>query len=56
MVIYAAGTGQQALDRLNDQDKNPNGLFAREFIKASCQAMGEPGRYGASELVAIEEF
>ncbi len=39
MVIYAAGTGQQALDRLNDQDKNPNGLFAREFLKE----MNQPG-------------
>jgi formylglycine-generating enzyme required for sulfatase activity len=39
MVIYAAGTGQQALDRLNEQDRNPNGLFAREFLKE----MSRPG-------------
>lgn len=39
MVIYAAGTGQQALDRLNEQDTNPNGLFAREFLKE----MNRPG-------------
>ena len=33
MVIFSAGTGQQALDRLNDQDKDPNGLFTRVFLK-----------------------
>ena len=33
MVIFSAGTGQQALDRLNEKDKNPNGLFTRVFLK-----------------------
>lgn len=32
MVIYSASRGQQALDRLNDKDTNPNGVFTREFI------------------------
>ena len=32
MVIYSASRGQQALDRLNDKDPNPNGIFTREFI------------------------
>ncbi len=32
MVIYSASRGQQALDRLNDKDPNPNGVFTREFI------------------------
>ena len=39
MVIFSAGTGQQALDRLNDQDKDPNGLFTRVFLKE----MDKPG-------------
>jgi hypothetical protein len=31
MVIFSAGTGQQALDKLNSSDKNKNGLFTRVF-------------------------
>ena len=33
MVIFSAGTGQQALDKLNNADKNKNGLFTRVFIQ-----------------------
>ncbi len=33
MVIYSAGTGQQALDKLGAQDQNPNGLFTRVFLQ-----------------------
>ena len=33
MVIYSAGTGQQALDRLGNNDQSPNGLFTRVFLK-----------------------
>ncbi|KAB2845447.1 MAG: hypothetical protein F9K47_00145, partial [Burkholderiales bacterium] len=32
VVVYSAGVGQQALDRLDEKDRNPNGLFTREFI------------------------
>ena len=32
MVVYSASRGQQALDRLNEKDPNPNGVFTREFI------------------------
>ncbi len=32
MVVYSASRGQQALDRLSDNDSNPNGVFTREFI------------------------
>ena len=32
MVVYSASKGQQALDRLNDKDANPNSVFTREFI------------------------
>ncbi len=39
MVIYSAGAGQKALDRLNDQDPSPNGLFTRVFV----QEIGKPG-------------
>jgi hypothetical protein len=39
MVIFSAGTGQQALDRLNEKDKDPNGLFTRIFLKE----MDKPG-------------
>jgi len=32
MVVYSASKGQQALDKLNGRDSNPNGVFTREFI------------------------
>jgi hypothetical protein len=33
MVIFSAGTGQQALDKLGNNDKNKNGLFTRVFVQ-----------------------
>lgn len=33
MVIFSAGTGQQALDKLSPSDKNKNGLFTRIFVQ-----------------------
>ncbi|HET9331469.1 MAG TPA: caspase family protein [Steroidobacteraceae bacterium] len=33
MVLYSAGAGQEALDRLGGQDNDPNGLFTRVLIK-----------------------
>ncbi|MBF0295215.1 MAG: caspase family protein [Magnetococcales bacterium] len=39
MVVYSAGANQRALDRLDDRDRDPNGLFTREFLKA----IREPG-------------
>ena len=33
MVIYSADTGQQALDRVGNNDQSPNGLFTRVFLK-----------------------
>jgi tripartite-type tricarboxylate transporter receptor subunit TctC len=39
MVLYSAGAGQQALDRLGDNDTSINGLFTRIFLKE----MAKPG-------------
>jgi hypothetical protein len=33
MVIFSAGAGQQALDRLGPADKHPNGVFTRMLLK-----------------------
>jgi uncharacterized caspase-like protein len=33
MVVFSAGTGQQALDNLGPGDKDKNGLFTRLFVK-----------------------
>ncbi len=33
MIVFSAGTGQQALDRLGTSDKNKNGVFTRVFVK-----------------------
>jgi len=56
MVIFSAGSGQQALDSLGDADKDPNGLFTRVFLKE----MKKPGqsidrviRTVRSEVVAM---
>ena len=32
-VIYAAGVGEQALDSLGPSDRDPNGLFTRQFLR-----------------------
>ena len=39
MVIFSAGAGQQALDKLGAKDKEPNGLFTRLFLRE----MKKPG-------------
>jgi uncharacterized caspase-like protein len=39
MVIFSAGAGQQAMDKLGPADKNKNGLFTRVFLKE----MQKPG-------------
>lgn len=33
MVIFSAGTGQQAMDKLSPADPDKNGLFTRVFVK-----------------------
>ena len=33
MIIFSAGTGQQALDKLGSSDKEKNGLFTRIFVR-----------------------
>ena len=33
MVIYSAGAGQRALDRLGDSDSSPNGVFTRVLVR-----------------------
>ena len=38
-VIYSAGIGETALDRLGDDDADPNSVFTRAFVKL----LGEPG-------------
>jgi hypothetical protein len=40
MIIYSAGSGQQALDQLGASDNSPNGLFTRVFVRE----MGKPGQ------------
>lgn len=33
MILFSAGSGQQALDKTGPQDKSPNGLFTRTLLK-----------------------
>lgn len=39
MVVFSAGANQQALDKLSDNDRSPNGVFTREFLPW----IGKPG-------------
>jgi hypothetical protein len=39
MVVFSAGANQQALDKLYDGDRDPNGVFTREFLPW----VGKPG-------------
>ena len=41
MVLFSAGTGQEALDHLGPTDRNPNGLFTRVLL-AEMQKPGVP--------------
>lgn len=58
MVMFSAGAGQQALDNVGANDKSPNGLFTRIFLK-HLQKKGVTVdrimRDVRSEVVAIAE-
>ena len=41
MVLFSAGAGQSALDKLNQADRDPNGLFTRVLLK-QIQQPGVP--------------
>ena len=49
MIIMAASKGQQALDRLSDNDPVPNGLFTRELVKL----MRQPGLSAGDLLKSV---
>jgi hypothetical protein len=36
-VIFSAGARQTALDRLDDNDSNPNSVFTRSFVRELAQ-------------------
>lgn len=36
-ILYSAGTGQTALDRLSDQDPHPNSVFTRALLERLAQ-------------------
>lgn len=44
VVLFSAGAGQQALDRLSDDDENPNSVFTRTLIPLLKQDGLEVGR------------
>jgi hypothetical protein len=57
-VLYSAGVGQTALDRLSDNDPNPNSVFTRAFINVlskpdqSIQAMAKVTQQEVRKLAA----
>jgi hypothetical protein len=57
-VLYSAGVGQTALDRLSDNDPNPNSVFTRAFINVlskpdqSIQSMAKVTQQEVRRLAA----
>lgn len=55
-VLYSAGVGQTALDRLSNSDADPNSIFTRKFIQMiktpglSVQEMAKRTQFGVREL------
>jgi hypothetical protein len=55
-VLYSAGVGQTALDRLSNTDRDPNSVFTRKFIQAlntpglSVQEMAKRTQFAVREL------
>lgn len=49
IVLFSAGANQKALDKLSDNDKNPNGLFTREFLPM----ISTPGLSAADALKKV---
>jgi|HubBroStandDraft_1064217.scaffolds.fasta_scaffold05764_2 uncharacterized caspase-like protein len=58
MVMYSAGAGQEALDRLGDSDADPNGVFTRVLIKEISKP-GEPAdqvlKHVKEQVVALAD-
>jgi len=56
MIVFSAGTGQQALDKLGPSDQSKNGLFTRIFVKEmqkSGVTVDRVVRNVRSEVVAL---
>jgi len=51
VIVYAAGAGQEALDRLGLDDKSPNGLFMRVF----AEEMRKPGQTVLETVSVVRE-
>lgn len=51
MVIYSAGAGQQALDKLGNNDHESNGVFTRVFLRE----MSQPGQQVRDVLHKVRE-
>jgi len=57
-ILYSAGVGQAALDRLSDNDPNPNSVFTRTFIEVlskpdlSIQSMAKTTQQEVRRLAA----
>jgi hypothetical protein len=58
MVMYSAGAGQEALDRLGPQDADPNGVFTRVLIR-EIRNPGVPAdqvlKHVKTQVVALAE-
>lgn len=55
-VMYSAGTGQQALDRLSDNDANPNSVFTRTLLPLMRQPGLEIGELAKQVKRGVHEL
>lgn len=56
MIIFSAGAGQEALDKLSPTDKDPNGVFTRVFVRemlASAVSVDKLLRSVRNEVVKL---
>ena len=55
MIMYSAGAGQQALDRLGSQDSEAHGVFTRVLIKELQAALLELKQMRAYVMQGVEQ-
>lgn len=55
-VIYSAGIGQEALDRLSDEDENPNSVFTRRLLPLIQQVGLSHVRLAKTLQIEVEQL
>ena len=56
LVLFSAGAGQEALDRLNENDPHPNSVFTRIFLPLVSQQGLELGRISRKVKAKVRDL